>query len=87
MPPKNKEERAAARAERKAKKDGSGASTPAGKSMDSLSAAAEKMKLDNNRSATGVLTSQKDSRDIKVFFTFFLFFFLIDGLPRRSMGT
>ncbi len=70
MPPKSsKEERKAARAERKANK--SGTSTANNSSADSLVEGTQKLKLDNNRSATGVLTSQKDSRDIKVLFNSF----------------
>ena len=68
MAPRTKEEREAARADRKAKKAGLA-------SGDSLASSTQKLKLSdstivekltNNRSCTGVLTSQKDSRDIKV---------------------
>jgi ATP-binding cassette subfamily F protein 2 len=63
MPPRTKEERAAARAARKGKSSPSPAATPSS-STDSLDVS--NLKLENNRSSTGVLTSQKDSRDIKI---------------------
>ncbi|RKO86921.1 P-loop containing nucleoside triphosphate hydrolase protein, partial [Blyttiomyces helicus] len=54
MPPKGKREP-------KAKKGAKAAA-----SVDDLTAGVEKVKLENNRSATGVLTSHKDSRDVKI---------------------
>ena len=60
MPPRTKEERAAARAE---KRKGKSENSPAS-SVESL--AISNLKLENNRSSTGVLTSQKDSRDVKI---------------------
>lgn len=63
---KTKEERAAARANRKAAKSGSTTANNSSEQIDTLVKSTEKIKIENNRSATGVLTSQKDSRDIKV---------------------
>ncbi|KAI9098133.1 P-loop containing nucleoside triphosphate hydrolase protein [Phlyctochytrium arcticum] len=53
-----KAERAAKRAERQAKK--------ANKAVDEAATAMEKLALETNRVSSGVLTSQKDSRDIKI---------------------
>lgn len=35
-------------------------------SVENITEAAAKVALDNNRSSTGVLTSEKNSRDVKV---------------------
>lgn len=76
MPPKEKVERVRRVGKRAAAKAAeSGAATPAegsstgggmAGSIDALAAEASRLALENNRSSTGVLTSQKDSRDIKV---------------------
>lgn len=59
-----KEERAAKKAERAAKKAEKNASKNG--STEELTKAVDDLSLGTNRVASGVLTSQKDSRDIKV---------------------
>ena len=56
---KSAADRKAARLEKRAAKSG-------GSSAETLSDSLSKVKIENNRSSTGVLASQKDSRDIKV---------------------
>lgn len=60
--PRRVGKRAAAKAEAAAGESGSNVD-PA---MKSLTKSAEKLNLENNRSSTGVLTSEKNSRDVKV---------------------
>ncbi|KAI9199759.1 P-loop containing nucleoside triphosphate hydrolase protein [Polychytrium aggregatum] len=56
MPPKEKKSAKSAKAAKSSKNS----------SVDSLAAGVGKVKIENNRSCSGVLTSQKDSRDIKI---------------------
>lgn len=59
MPPKEVKEKKVRRVGKR-NKDG------AKDAVAELSESAQKINLDNNRSSTGVLTSEKNSRDIKV---------------------
>jgi ATP-binding cassette, subfamily F, member 2 len=54
-----KPRRVGKRAAAKAKEDGE---------VQDIVQKTEKVQIDNNRSSSGVLTSEKNSRDIKVFF-------------------
>eukprot|EP00842_Homolaphlyctis_polyrhiza_P006982 jgi/Hompol1/873/HPOL_004036-RA len=62
-----KAKRETKRAGKKDAKDGKdGKDAEAGASVDSLAEGVSSVKLDNNRSSTGVLTSEKSSRDVKI---------------------
>ncbi|KAJ3154496.1 hypothetical protein HDU86_004625 [Geranomyces michiganensis] len=67
MAPKTgKEERAAKKAERAAKKAEKDKASGKTAAVDESAEALAKLNLETNRVASGVLTSQKDSRDIKI---------------------
>ena len=69
MPPKEKKEKRERRVGKRAAAKAEAAKAENGEEVENLSQQASQMDLNdaaNNRSSTGVLTSEKSSRDIKV---------------------